>query len=120
MAPPAALADAVDPGDMPMLEKVCESFERKTKKQKNPNPKGLLAYAAWEFARLAGWTGYCGKPGPIVILRGHTSSTRSNMDGNSEMGESRSPGGGRVGGFVKQSAGWYQPLRPRDIRNRAP
>ena len=105
MVPAAALADALDPGDMPVLEKVCESLEGKTKKQRNPNPKGLPPYAAWVFARLAGWTCYCGKPGPIVIPRGHTSSTRSNMDGNSEMCESRSPGGGRVGDFVKQSAG---------------
>jgi hypothetical protein len=66
------LADALDPDDMPALEKVCESLEGKTQKQKNPHPKGSLAYAAWVFARLGGWTGYYGKPGPIVILRGLT------------------------------------------------
>ncbi len=27
---------------------------------------------AWVFARLGGWTGYYGKPGPIVMLRGLT------------------------------------------------
>jgi hypothetical protein len=66
------LSDALDPDDMPVLEKVCESLEGKTQKQKNPHPKGSLAYAAWVIARLGGWTGYYGKPGPIVMLRGLT------------------------------------------------
>jgi hypothetical protein len=66
------LADALDPSDLPALERVCESLEGKTQKQKNPHPKGSLAYAAWVFARLGGWTGYYGKPGPIVMLRGLT------------------------------------------------
>ncbi len=66
------LADALDDDDMPALEKVCESLEGKTQKQKNPHSKGSLAYAAWVFARLGGWTGYYGKPGPVVMLRGLT------------------------------------------------
>jgi hypothetical protein len=63
------LADALDPEDEPVLEQVCKSLEGDTQKQKNPHPKGSLAYAAWVFARLGGWTGYYGKPGPIVMLR---------------------------------------------------
>lgn len=66
------LTDAFDPDDQPALERVCKSLEGKTEKQKNPYPAGSLAYAAWVFARLGGWTGYYGKPGPIVILRGLT------------------------------------------------
>ena len=66
------LADVFDPDDQPALERVCQSLEGKTAKQKNPYPKGSLAYAAWVFARLGGWTGYYGKPGPIVMLRGLT------------------------------------------------
>lgn len=66
------LADALDPEDQPVLEQVCKSLEGDTKKQKNPHPRGSLAYAAWVFARLGGWTGYYGKPGPIVMLRGLT------------------------------------------------
>ncbi|MGA8447201.1 MAG: hypothetical protein WB766_18710, partial [Roseiarcus sp.] len=65
-------------------------------KQKNPHPPGSLAFAAWVFARLGGWTGYYGKPGPIVMLRGLTSSTPSSMAGASEMCESRSPQWGRT------------------------
>jgi len=66
------LSDAFDPDDEPVLERVCQSLEGKTARQKNPHPKGRLAYAAWVFARLGGWTGYYGKPGPIVMLRGLT------------------------------------------------
>jgi Transposase DDE domain len=66
------LTDALDPADRPALERVCRSLEGKTDKQKNPNPEGSLAYAAWVMARLGGWTGYYGKPGPIVMLRGLT------------------------------------------------
>jgi hypothetical protein len=66
------LTDIFDPDDQPALERVCQSLEGKTAKQKNPHPQGSLAYAAWVFARLGGWTGYYGKPGPIVLLRGLT------------------------------------------------
>lgn len=67
-----ALDDAIDPADQPALEAVCKTLEGKTEKQKNPHAQGSLAYAAWVFARLGGWTGYYGKPGPIVMLRGLT------------------------------------------------
>jgi len=66
------LSDVLDPDDQPILERVCRSLEGKTAKQKNPHAPGSLAYAAWVFARLGGWTGYYGKPGPIVMLRGLT------------------------------------------------
>jgi hypothetical protein len=64
--------DIVDPDDQPALERVNQDLEGKTEKQKNPHPKGTLAFAGWVFARLGGWTGYYGKPGPIVMLRGLT------------------------------------------------
>ena len=66
------LDDVLDPDDQPALERICQGLEGKTEKQKNPHPLGSLAYAAWVFARLGGWTGYYGKPGPIVMLRGLT------------------------------------------------
>ncbi len=64
------LQDMLDPEDQPALEAVCQSLEGKTEKQKNPHPKGSLAYASWVCARLGGWTGYYGKPGPIVMMHG--------------------------------------------------
>lgn len=64
------LQDVFDDDEQPALEAVSASLEGKTAKQKNPHPKGTLAFAAWVCARLGGWTGYYGKPGPIVMLRG--------------------------------------------------
>jgi hypothetical protein len=64
------IEDALDPGDRPALEAVSRDIEGKTARQKNPHPKGSLAFAAWVFARLGGWTGYYGKPGPVVMLSG--------------------------------------------------
>jgi hypothetical protein len=62
--------DSFDADDIAALEAVCESLQGKTERQKNPHPRGSLAYAAWVMARLGGWTGYYGKPGPIVMLHG--------------------------------------------------
>jgi Transposase DDE domain len=65
-----SLTDAFDPQDRPILEAISTKLEGKTAKQKNPHPKGSLAHAAWVVARLGGWTGYYGKPGPKVMRRG--------------------------------------------------
>jgi len=62
--------DVFPPEDIPLLEAFCAKLEGKTERQKNPHPKGSLAYAAWVCARLGGWTGYYGKPGPAVMLDG--------------------------------------------------
>jgi len=64
------LDDAFDPADRPILEAASSQLEGKTARQKNPHPKGSLAFAAWVIARLGGWTGYYGKPGPRVMRRG--------------------------------------------------
>lgn len=64
------LADALDPADQRILEAVSARLEGKTEQQKNPHPKGSLAFAAWVLGRLGGWTGYYGKPGPKVMRRG--------------------------------------------------
>jgi hypothetical protein len=64
------LSDAFELEDIPLIEACCADLEGKTERQKNPHPKGSLARAAWVCARLGGWTGYYGKPGPIVMLQG--------------------------------------------------
>jgi Transposase DDE domain len=64
------LQDAIDSEDQAALEAICQTLEGKTEKQKNPHPQGSLAYASWVCARLGGWTGYYGKPGPIVMMQG--------------------------------------------------
>jgi hypothetical protein len=64
------LTDAFDPNDQPVIEAVSAKLEGKTERQRNPHPKGTLAFAAWVMARLGGWTGYYGKPGAQVMRRG--------------------------------------------------
>jgi hypothetical protein len=64
------LGDAFDPQDRPVLEAVSARLEGKTARQRNPHSKGSLAFAAWVVARLGGWTGYYGKPGPKVMRIG--------------------------------------------------
>jgi DDE family transposase len=64
------LADAFDPADQPILEALSAHLEGKTARQKNPHPKGSLAFAGWVVGRLGGWTGYYGKPGPRVMREG--------------------------------------------------
>jgi hypothetical protein len=65
-----SLTDAFEPADQPILEAVSTQLEGKTARQKNPHPRGSLAFASWVISRLGGWTGYYGKPGPHVIRRG--------------------------------------------------
>ena len=64
------ITDAFDPDDQPFLETVSQTLEGRTGRQQNPHPSGSLAFAAWVCARHGGWTGYHGKPGPIIIIRG--------------------------------------------------
>lgn len=65
------LADAFDAEDQPLIEEISWRLEGKTDRQKNPHTKGTLAHASWVMARLGGWTGYYGKPGPQVMRRGY-------------------------------------------------
>ncbi len=64
------LTDAFEPEDRPLLEAFNAKLEGKTQTQKNPHPKGSLAFAAWVCARLGGWNCRYGKPGPITMLDG--------------------------------------------------
>ena len=69
-APLQPLTDAFEAADIPLIEAFSAKLEGKTQKQKNPHPKGSLAFAAWVCARLGGWNCYYGKPGPITLLKG--------------------------------------------------
>lgn len=64
------LVEAFEVDDQPILEAISDRLEGKTTRQKNPHPKGSLAFAAWVIARLGGWTGYYDKPGPKTMRRG--------------------------------------------------
>jgi len=64
------MEDVLDSDDKAAVEAICETLEGKTERQKNPHPKGSLAYTAWVRGRLGGWNIYYGQPGPVVILSG--------------------------------------------------
>jgi hypothetical protein len=64
------LGDAFEPQDQPILEAASARLQGKTERQRNPHPKASLAFASWVIARLGGWTGYYGKPGPKVMRIG--------------------------------------------------
>jgi hypothetical protein len=65
------MSDVFDATDQGLIETIGKTLEGRTERQKNPHPSGSLAHATWICARLGGWTGYYGKPGPIVLIRGH-------------------------------------------------
>lgn len=69
-APLRPMTDAFEAADLPLIKAFTAKLEGKTQRQKNPHPEGSLAYASWVCARLGGWTGYYGKPGPAVMLIG--------------------------------------------------
>jgi hypothetical protein len=64
------LSEAFELDDQPVLEALSAQLEGATARQKNPHPKGTLAFAAWVIARLGGWTAYYGKPSPKVMRQG--------------------------------------------------
>jgi hypothetical protein len=64
------LTDAIDDAAEPLVEALAVKLEGKTERLKNPHARGTLARFAWVIGRLGGWTGYYGKPGPLVMRRG--------------------------------------------------
>lgn len=64
------ITDVTEIEDQSAIEAISGSLEGKTARQMNPHPKGSLAYVAWVCGRLGGWTGYYGKPGPVVMAQG--------------------------------------------------
>lgn len=65
-----SLLEVFEPADQSIIEAVSTRLEGKTERQKNAHPKGSLAFAAWVIARLGGWDGYYGKPGPKTMRLG--------------------------------------------------
>lgn len=64
------MEDVLETADKAPLEAINVTLEGNTERQKNPHREGSLAYVTWVCARLGGWTGYYGKPGPVVIHKG--------------------------------------------------
>jgi hypothetical protein len=64
------MEDILDLAEAPAVQAISASLEGGTARQKNPHPPDSLAFVSWVCARLGGWTGYYGKPGPVVMLNG--------------------------------------------------
>ncbi len=72
------VTDAFGPDDLPLIEALCKSLEGKTERQRNPHPRGSLAYAAWVCARLADGPATTASPGPSSCSRAGSSSKPPN------------------------------------------
>jgi Transposase DDE domain len=66
-------SDAIDDVFIAPLERISKSLQGKTERQKNPHPKGSLAWLAWIVARLGGWNCYYKPPGPKTMRSGWSS-----------------------------------------------
>jgi hypothetical protein len=64
------IEDCFEADDKPLLQALSRRLEGRTARQKNPHSPDHLAFASWVIARLGGWTGYYGKPGPEVMRYG--------------------------------------------------
>lgn len=66
------ISDVFTSEEVEVLNAIGPRLEGKTVKQKNPNQKEKLSWAAWIIARLGGWNGYASErpAGPITMLRG--------------------------------------------------
>jgi Transposase DDE domain len=64
------MTDVFEADEQPIIAAISASLEGRTARQRNPHAPGSLAHAAWVCARLGGWAGYYGKPGPVVMLQG--------------------------------------------------
>ena len=62
--------DCFEADDKPLIIALSRKLSGKTLKQQNPYTPDDLAFASWVIARLGGWTGYYGKPGPNVMRYG--------------------------------------------------
>lgn len=64
--------DVFEAEEVVLLQHLQPRLEGKTEKQKNPYPRGSLAWGGWMIARLGGWKGYASErpPGPITMLNG--------------------------------------------------
>ena len=66
----SSASPAFEAQELRLLERLRPALEGKTRKQKNPHPPNSAAWAAWIIARLGGWDGYYGKPGPKTFRWG--------------------------------------------------
>lgn len=62
--------DVIAPEEIEAAAALSSTLEGGTQRQKNPHPKGSLAWLSWIAARLGGWNCYYKPPGPKTMMRG--------------------------------------------------
>lgn len=67
---PRPATDIIDESQIEAVEAIGKTLERKTARQKNPHPRGSLAWLSWVTARLGGWNCYYKPPGPKTMAAG--------------------------------------------------
>jgi Transposase DDE domain len=70
--PERRASEVIDGAEEAFAACLCPTLEGKTRKQKNPNETGSLAWVSWIVARLGGWSGYTtyGAAGPKTMAHG--------------------------------------------------
>jgi hypothetical protein len=62
--------DAASDAEIAAAAALGPTLEGKTDRQRNPHPKGSLAWLSWIVARLGGWNCYYKPPGPKTMRQG--------------------------------------------------
>ena len=64
------MSDVLDETLIDQVALLVQAREGATEKQKNPHPKGSLAWLSWVVARYGGWNCYGKPPGPKTMANG--------------------------------------------------
>lgn len=67
---PRPMADVLDPTLAEPVALLVKAREGASARQKNPHPKGSLAWLSWVVARYGGWNCYGKPPGPKTMAKG--------------------------------------------------
>jgi hypothetical protein len=67
---PRPMQDVLDRSCIDAVEAIGKTREGATQRQKNPHPKGSLAWLAWIVARYGGWNCYGKPPGTKTMSQG--------------------------------------------------
>lgn len=63
-------SDVASEAEIEAAAALAPTLEGKTARQKNPHPRGSLAWLSWIVARLGGWNCYYKPPGPKTMRQG--------------------------------------------------
>jgi hypothetical protein len=67
---PRPMQDVLDPSCIEAVAAIGKTREGTTQRQKNPHPKGSLAWLSWIVARYGGWNCYGKPPGTKTMAQG--------------------------------------------------